>query len=220
MFRDNKIIKENYYDKYINELDIFDQEFDKEVSEEEFAFGDNVFSFLQDLIEDEKIKEDFNNQNQLVIHFKKHCLRNITGRKSVRTNVYYDFTDVQEYSMHEETISAKTISARNNVVMFINDLYDVEKVIKAFRKLFEGNQTLVFGLACGFHNENSSVRLCLHSFATEYTRNYGQNTIDFLIQTPDDKTISLYAIDANYVETKINNEISKIPSSVLLKINH
>lgn len=220
---ENKILNklaEDYYDKYLDELNVFDQEFNKEVSEEEFEFGDNVFSFLQELIDTDNLTEEFSNQNQLTVHFRRHCLRNISGRVSTRSSVYYDFVDEQDYSKHEEDVSNKAINTMENTDMFISDLYDTEKLIKAFRKLFEGNKTLVFSLACGFHNNIGPIRLCLNAYATRYTSNYQQNTIDFLIQAPNNKTVTLYAIDANYLENKINSEIARIPESILININH
>lgn len=217
MFR-NRNLKENYYDKYMDELDIFDQEFDREISKEEFEFGDNIFSILQELV-DTELTEEFTSNVGLTYHFNRHCIK--PGRRSTRQTVYYDFTDESDYSQYENYLSNETIKIVNNKTgLFINDLYDTAKILKAFRKLFEGNKTLVFGLGCGFHNTTGSIRICLHSFAADYTTNYLNNTIDVLIQAPDNKTISLFAVDANYLENKINSEIRNIPKAIRLQINH
>lgn len=218
MFEENKVFTEDYYDKYMSELDILDQAFDEPIYDEQFTFGDNIFSIVQNLINPE-LNEEYTTETGLMNHFKKHCIR--ADHVSSRQNVYYDFTDVNDYSNHELEISEyiDTVIDHNDK-MFITDIYDTDKLIKSFRKLFAGNETLVFSLSCGFHNKFGLVRICIHSFATKYTENYLHNTVDFLIQAPDRKTISLYPIDANYLENKINNEIAKIPTDILLKINH
>ena len=94
--------------------------------------------------------------------------------------------------------------------MSVTSLLNSDEVNKFFRKLFEGGQYMYFGTFCNLYNDHGSVGLLLHSFASDYTRNYKLgNTIDVLVMGSGSKTITLYPVDAHYLETKLNNIIKK-----------
>lgn len=223
MFVENINKSEDYYDDFVSaEMSYNDKEFNDELTQDSIDFADGMFSIFQEIIdeEDRGIKEQFTSEPNAVQHFNRHCLR--PNRSSRRSSVYYDFTKLSDYLSHEDKISRMVIEASHNPKYVINDLTKEKETMKAFRTFFEGGKSLVLGLPCGFTNENGSVRVCLHSWATDYTTNYRLNTVDFLIQSPDNKTITIYPLDANYLENKINSMIRDIPSlnGFQLKINH
>jgi len=47
------------------------------------------------------------------------------------------------------------------------------------------------------------------------TTNYPDNTINFCILTPNFQTISLYAVDANYLETAFNRAVERFSNSTI-----
>ena len=196
-----------YDDAYLDETSsIWDEAKDEYISDEQFEFADGIWDLFQEIIDNESasLKEEFTSMSNARIHYREHCLNSNPRRISSRNNVYYDFNNIQDYLNYEENISKYAIITKNEKTdMFIEDLNATDKILNAFRKLFRGGSYLVLGLACGFRNNEGPVRVCLHSFAQTF--NYQENTIDFLIQSPNDKTITLYPIDANYLQTKLNN---------------
>lgn len=211
---------ENYFDSFsAEELSFYDNESNEDISDYDASVADELFGVLQGIIDEEnKLTESFTSESNARKHYLAHCKRGLKSRESKYTNVYYDFKTFDDYINYESMISE---SAKSDKALFVEDFIDGKKIVAAFRKLFEGGKCLVFGLGCGFHNDFGNVRLCIRSWATEATKeNYLYNTVDFLVQAPDKSTISLYPLDVNYLETKLNNAISKIPSPFKLKINH
>lgn len=200
--------KEEVSDIFYDETAIWDEDMGDEVTEEEIAFARELRIFLQGLIEDEEsyIKEDFTSYSNASIHFGEHCMVGDASRISTVDNVFYDFDNIDDYLNYEDIVSKKVIAVKNNNTnMFINNLYDVKSLNSAIRRLFKGGTSMVFGLACQFHNNKGPVRICINAFATDATTNYQSNTVDILTQSPNDKTISLYALDANRLESKLNS---------------
>lgn len=178
-------------------------------------FADQIFNMIDSFIEKEDINESFQSKNSLDHHFKKHCLAG-SDKQSKRSNVFYDFVRVNDYSAREREVS-RSLNSSN--LLILNSLGDPEEVATAFRKLFEGNKSLLLSQSCGFNNNNRAVAILLHAYASDATTNYLQNTIDFAV-IRGSITYTLYPVDANYLERKLNNIIKKYAVDVnLIKIN-
>lgn len=70
-------LPDNYYDDYMDELNVFDQEFNTELSNEQIEFGDDLFNFFQDIMEEETsddINEEFTSEPNLNYHYNTHCI--------------------------------------------------------------------------------------------------------------------------------------------------
>ena len=213
-------------DNAINELDDLDDDFNSNdympASDIEYEIAAEIFDFLQDIIDrEDSLTEDFTSYSKLEYHFNRHCLGlNPDGKKvSQYTKVYYDFKYLNEYRNYEESINKKMI---NLPLAYQPTLLDTETLFKCFRKLFEGNFSMLLPAGAGFENDLGPVQIGLNSFATKYTSNYkAGNTINMIILTPKNKTITMYAIDAHYLETKLNNIIEKYNANkIKLKFNN
>lgn len=199
----------------IDDVDDWDDPDFVDVTEEDENFAKDMFDVIQGLIDSEEGKdltEEFMSDRGATVHFERHCLgHHRNERRSQRTNVYYDFRDVSQYKERERTIDsvARDSGRHKNVVAFPSMLLRTE-IEEGFRKLFEGNQYLVFSQECGFHNNMGRVRLVIHSFASDVTRNYSSgNTVDLVIYGNNGKAVTMYPIDANYFENKINSIIRR-----------
>lgn len=187
-----------------DDIDFYDPE-DVPPTEEERAFATDVYNLLMTLVnkDNNTITEEFTSPGGLKVHFEKHCLAKSMEKVSTRTNVYYDFKDRSQYKELEKEL---ILEAYGPQTMNVSSLLDTEEVNKFFRKLFEGNKYVYFGTFCELHNAHGHVGLLLHSFASDYTKNYkAGNTIDVLVIGNRGKTITLYPVDAYYLETKFNN---------------
>ena len=191
--------------KDIDEFDV--NEYDPNYKGEETdKFADAVLDLLVSLVDkdDLTLTEKFTSNKSLFTHFDYHCVGAI-NKKSTRTNVRYDFTKVQQYHKYERELNKEF---RQPNVAIIDTLYDEKAVIKAFRKLFEGGKYLLFSSLCGFRNQLGKVYIGLNSFANNVTTNYGKaNTINVIVLTQTLETITLYPVDASYLETKFNHII-------------
>ena len=222
MFIENANDESEYNDNFpFDKISAWDNAQDESVEDYRYEFADAIYSVIQGIIDRETLNEEFTSTNNAMARFKRHCMRNRNVR-SRRSSVVYDFNNFDDYITHEDNISNAMLDIKGDSKMYINDLTDVERTQDAFRKFFEGGQCMVFGLGCGFTNDSGLVRICLHSFATNVTTNYTQNTIDFMIQSPSGKTVTLYPVDANYLESKLNHELKRIDSwgDKSLQINH
>lgn len=197
------------------------------LADEEFA--GEVFAFIQNLIDSEPkdLTEAFTSSSSLEDHYGWHCLADRPKKKSIstRTNIFYDFRDLDLYRELEEQLNDQVLKApaegKNSATIF--SLLDTNKVLKGFRGLFEGSYILTFAGACGFKNAVGHVAISFISFANEYTKNYrSANTIHCLIMGRNNRTVTLYPIDASYVEHKFNSFIKNYNKSVStkFKINH
>ena len=190
------------------DIDDFDvKEYDPNYKEGETdKFADAVLDLLVSLVDkdDLTLTEKFTSNKSLFTHFDYHCVGAI-NKKSTRTNVRYDFTKVQQYHKYERELNKEF---RQPNVAIIDTLYDEKAVIKAFRKLFEGGKYLLFSSLCGFRNQLGKVYIGLNSFANNVTTNYGKaNTINVIVLTQTLETITMYPVDASYLETKFNHII-------------
>lgn len=197
--------------------DILDEDIPP-ISEEEIQFEEELHDFFQSLIDTELLlTEEFVSKSELRNHYRKHCLCGIRTRKSKKSNIYYDFDDVNKYGSYENKINSQV----KNTSLVVSYLGDVQIINKYFHKLFEGNESIYFTTSCGFTNNHGPVNIGIHAFSTDKTKNYtAANTVNFLILSKG-KTVTMYAVDAHYLETKINNIIKKYTkTNVKLKFNN
>lgn len=213
------------------ELNLLEDAFDFDSSElheptdAETDFANGVFDLIQGLIDSEStiVTEEFTSRSNLMVHFHKHCIGNSSNRVSNRQNIYYDFTNVNQYKDYEDKLSAKIYELSASSKNQIGSLLDTEKLNRALRKLFEGNQFVIFPASCEFKRDGKSVTVVIHSFSSNVTKNYhGGNTVDLIIMSAHKKTVTVYPVDANYLENKLNNLILNYNSNQIrqIKINH
>lgn len=206
-------IDEEYEDN-LSELD--PEEDDEPITEEDKIFEQAMFEFFAELSEENDLVEEFKNTNALTLHYGNHCLANSNTKRSTRNNVYYDFNNVNKYQAREQMI----VNLARESAIYVDSLVDAKFVLKAFKKLFEGNKTIVFSPFCCITNKNKEViTITLHSFATDVTTNYENNTIDYMI-TRRGKTRTLFPLDASYVENKFNNVVKRAFPNMHFDINH
>lgn len=197
------IYKSDIEDDDIEDLDIDDDI--EGISKAQEIFANELYDVIQSFINSDTIKEDFKSESALKIHFDRHCVGMHKDKKSKRTGVYYDFKYISQYREYENFIYNHV----NKTPLVISNLYDTDTNIKYFHKLFEGGTSLYFSYSCGFKKNNKSIILGLYAFSTDKTTNYmGGNTIS-LIAIDKSYTSTVYPIDANYLETKLNNIIKK-----------
>lgn len=206
--------------KFYEDYDIFEI---PEITEEEKQFAEELKAILQEYIDVDSLIEEFISDKGAEKHFYKHCLaHDRDNKKSKRTNVYYDFKDVSLYKEREKYIDKIARQDEKNTYYIIS-LLQIKEINRAFRKLFEGEKCIVFSQGCDLRNERGLIKLVIHSFASNVTNNYKTgNTIDMMIQSQNGKTITLYPVDANYFENKINSILRRHMNKKLdyIKINH
>jgi len=194
-----------------------------EITEEEKQFAQELQAVLQEYIDSDSLIEEFVSDKGATKHFYKHCLAHDGDtKKSKRTNVYYDFKDASLYKERERYVD-KLSRQDEKHTYYINSLLQIDEVNKAFRKLFEGSKCVVFSQMCELRNERGFVKLIIHSFASDVTNNYKTaNTVDMMIQSQNGRAITLYPVDANYFENKINSILRRHTNKKLdyIKINH
>lgn len=215
-----KIHNTRAIDSIVNEtleedLDNDDIDWD-DVPEYNNNFAEDIYNCIDSFLDKEDINGSFINKNKVKIHFNKHCLSK-PNKKSKRTYVYYDFIDINDYKYYEKQI----ISGLNSTnLLIINSLGDYENISKSFRAFFEGNRYLLLSSSCGFHKGNKSISILLDAFSSDVTNNYSQNTITIDIFSGN-TTYTMYPVDADYLEQKINNIIDKYNSNIqYLKFNN
>lgn len=213
-------------DNILNDLDLIeDDDWDSPdytpITQEDKDFSDDIFNVIQSLVETvNPLSEDFLSYNQLSTHFNKHCLGlNPGNKKSRKDKVYYDFKYVNQYKNYEQEVNDLVINKSPRQQSFIS-LYDKEELSRSFRKLFEGNYSILFKSSCEFHNDRGPVAIGLNSFATKHTENYREgNTINLIVLTPSYSTITMYPVAAHYLETKLDNIIKKYNINTDININ-
>lgn len=225
LFKEIDDINEDIEDVWYNddwtqedEEDFNTYEEDDPITPEQEAFAKEIRSFLQSLIDkeeqnDDELEEKFTSQQSLINHFNRHCLANTPNRKSTKSNVYYDFTSVKQYSNYEQklyNIFRQGVSNSKERYDFIDDIFDVNDVNRKFTKLFEGNFTLFISGIFGLRNSKGTVNLGIHAFSSDVTTNYTEgNTLDICILTSSPKTITLYPVDAATIKKEIVRIINK-----------
>lgn len=167
-------------------------------------FAKDIYNCIDGFLDREGINESFINKNKVKEHFNKHCL-STSNKKSKKTCVYYDFTSINDYKNYEKQV-IEGLNSTNLLV--INSLGDCENISKSFRSFFEGNKYLLLTSACGFSNGNKSISILMYAYSSNVTSNYSQNTITIDIFSGN-TTYTMYPVDANYLEQKLNNIITK-----------
>ena len=217
MNKDYKLIKENLLNNDI----FFDDDLDldwEDASDYNADFAKEIFDVINNILEKNDLYESFLNKNKLKQHFEKHCLAR-QDKKSRRSKVFYDFQNIEDYKKYEQIILNKLNSDN---LLILNSLGNCAEVYRVFRKFFEGDKSLLLGPNCGFSTSNNKARsILLYSFSTDITTNYPLNTIT-LDAFSGNITYTLYPIDANYLEKKLNNIIIKYCGNKekIIKINN
>jgi hypothetical protein len=184
-------------------MDYSDYDFyDDEIRE---VFANDIRDFIQDVIDKfSYISEEFTSDKNLRVHFSKHCVSDDAEKRSTRRRVYYDFTDKSQYLEYEKEISDKI----RNTDLIIDSFDEYETIMKYMRKLFEGNTTVTFSKMCGLSDNTGKISVSFISYSSDVTSNYSSNnTIDVCIKGRGNKTVTLYAVDANYLQNRLNNII-------------
>ena len=185
-----KIYEEN--EEYLDNLDLLsdiddedwiDENYDEEIAK---SFAKDMEKFLYSIIaQDEILEEEFVSPHALRTHFNKHC-KGHSNRTSTRGRILYDFTDNSQYSEYEKSLTNKMKTTDYKI----------------------GNVVVWFTNGCGLHNQGS-ISIAFNAYSSDVTRNYrGGNTVDVCIKSGNKKTITLFAIDAQDVERRLNNTIS------------
>ena len=192
-----KLVSEDFYDDF-DYTD--DSDYDAIVGEE---FEKELRIILDDIINNSSdLNEEFTSGGNLNKHYRKHCLGTDPNKTSSRQNVYYDFNDRSKYCDYERTITHKINNSTNDVC----SLYDYSLIMRYLRRLFEGNFVINFCNSCGLRNETGIINMSLISYSSNVTKNYSScNTIDICIRNNLGRTITLYPVDANYLQNKFNN---------------
>lgn len=191
----------------------------KPFTKDEKALAHDLFELFQELVnKDSQLTEKFHNKDKLLNRYKTHSLANVPGRVSVYDRVYYDFTDKNKYGNYEYSQQAKMQTTKN----VIPTLNNTELVVKNMRTLFEGERYVLFTTSCGFEYNNGHTMLGLHSFSSDVTTNYKrENTIDVIVFDACFTTLTMYPVDAHYLETRFN-EIAAAHTNLVktFKFNH
>lgn len=196
---------------YTERID-YDPEDDMDFTEDENydegvvkKFAEDMLDFLIDIVRmSDTVVESFTSDRNFLIHFEKHCLGRNRNRTSSSQRIYYDFTDSSQYSSYEKKISEYTASTDYR----IDSLEDYDTVMTYMRKLFEGNCTVVFEKSCGLRGNKGPISLSFSAYSSNATKNYSSgNTIDVCIKGRGNRTVTLYAVDAHKVQSRLNNII-------------
>ena len=174
--------------------------------------AEELYDFFSDLIAEESLTESWTSESNLQSHFERHCVGN--NKKSSRKNIKYDFTTIDEYKDYEDEISREILYSDYR----INSLFDTVAVFSALSEITNQSTSVLFDILCGFKNLSGPVQIGLNSFANNVTTNYGSsNTVNLMIFSKDNKTISMYPIDSALIEKKFKNIISKYSSDKNIK---
>lgn len=131
-------------------------------------------------------------------HFKYHCLGG-GDYTSKEDEIFYDFTDKDEFDKYEAEVSAKALHP--------DVTYDTIAIPNFLDELVDNlnsGKSVLLTTSCGFKGKQSNIQYAFVPFATEHTTNYGTGeTVNFVILTPDNKTITLYPILLSYFPTRM-----------------
>lgn len=102
-------------------------------------------------VDDSEMYETTIEPTQAEEEFTKEIYRFIQDiTKEDTTIACYDFSKMKDYEDYVKEIETKTNGMSKRLIR-IDSLYNIQEVINAFRKLFEGNFTITFSSLCGFH---------------------------------------------------------------------
>lgn len=197
-----------------SELDEFDEDdiFDPRGPE----FEKVMIEFFNEINADLNLSESFRNNNKLAQHYEAHCIAGDLDKKSSRQNVYYDFNNVSDYAKREDYLFDLVFRGQGIKIL---SLQDVDYVLNAFRKFFEGGFMLMFSPMCGLTDaQGNSIMVVLNSFANDVTKNYLYNTLDYMI-IKKNATATMFPIDVNYLQNKFNNIVQRNFPELVFPIN-
>ena len=166
--------------------------------------AEEIEEFIYSLIPRDVLEEKWTSNDNAYDHFSKHCISS-TNRKSTKDNILYDFTDISEYEKYEKQLSKKIINTDNT----ISSLIDTETIFEELNNLLNKPTSILFFCSCGFKNSKGKFQVAFNSFANDVTKNYNSDTVDFVILTKDNRTITMFPIDVSLVEDKFNSIIHK-----------
>lgn len=217
---DEELCDDDWTQEDEEDFNTYDEE---SITPEQEQFYEEVKDVLQSLIDDEdkedqnkELDEEFVSNKELKNHFFRHCLANDKSKVSTRNIVYYDFNTIQEYSNYENELNKNFQS--NSDTIILSDPYNIEEVNDAFLQLFKNNTYIIFGWEWNLTNNIGIIQLRIHSFASNVTTNYKTNdTLDIMIRTPRNKSITLYAIDLSRMKNKFFNILKKYSNLPLIK---
>lgn len=196
-------VDEKYFDFITDrEFNGKDPNYFGKVSDE---IAEEVYNFLSELIEDDVVVEKWTSENNLKVHFHRHCI-GAEDKKSTRRNIRYDFTSIDEYKNYEDAISSNVLHPNYKII----SLYNTVDVFSALTEITTRPISILFDDLCELNNKRGIVKLALYSFANDVTTNYPfADTINVMVLSATNATISLYAIDSKFVESKFKNIINK-----------
>ena len=191
-----KIVKEDLF----TDTDAYDWG-ERDSDEYAEAVKNILMSFY--IPDDDELSERFRRSDRLKKHFTDHCFG--FERKSTSTNVYYDFTELEDYKKRVSFVDSLSSD------MTISDLHYHQQIDESLFLLSRGNGTIFFTDACGLVDENNNpVSLKIHSFCTDVTKNYkNQNTADYVfykgngITTKTQYPISFTKLVSRFEELKL-----------------
>lgn len=196
-------VDEKYFDFITDrEFNGKDPNYFGKVSDE---IAEEVYNFLSELIEDDVVVEKWTSENNLKVHFHRHCI-GTDSKKSIRRDIRYDFKYVDEYKEYSDIINSDVLTPDYKII----SLYNTVDVFSALTEITTQPISILFDVPCDLETSHGVVKLALHSFANDVTTNYSSvDTINIMVLSKDNETISLYAIDSKFVESKFRNIINK-----------
>ena len=170
--------------------------------------GNEIKALLESFMPQEVITEDYQNEYQLKKHFYEHCLNNNEKRKSRKTNVYYDFDNIDDYKKYVDYLTTEVMETE----VVVHTVYDKDLIQNAFEKLFNG-ESIRFSPGCDLENKVGYVQVGFVNDNSIYTTNYSSPTVSMIILALNGKTITAYPLDKDYSLTKFFNIIDKYSGS-------
>ena len=138
-------------------------------------------------------------------HFNYHCLGG-GEYTSKEDDIYYDFTTKEDFDKYEAEVYNKAM----NPDITVDSLAEPDFVDNLVNNLKSG-KTVFLSELCGLKGKTGTVKYAYVPFATEHTTNYSDSapTVNFMVLTPDNKTISLFPILLSYLPTRLGRVINR-----------
>ena len=126
----------------------------------------------------------------------------IADEKCIR----YDFTTEDEMKAYEDKILENVLNPDYKII----SLYNTVEVFSALSKISAQPISILFDTLCEFVNSDGIFMIGLNSFANEVTTNTPSiNTINIMILSKADETMSMFPVDSALIENKIKNLFGK-----------
>lgn len=173
-----------------------EKEFDKEMTK-------FILSYIHFDTRNIYSKNSFND------YYEKYCLANNKLKISTKNNIFYDFNSKDKYRNYGDKISNFYNVNKNKITKFFT-FFDIEETLFSFEKLCKEDFYLSFDI---YNEKTKRTNLFLLHHFSKYTNNYNQQTIDVVMFDKDEKSVSIYPIDANDFTKKFRKIKSKYNSS-------